>query len=149
MNPLVKVTVQPGALNITDLSFLASYQVPSIVVLSEAAGCCCICCYVVTIIRLYTCNHTDVRDCVPSLELQRMLKSVTSLNGLSSPKQIADSSQQGHAGLHPLLAARQDQADCVAASFFGHSCTVTRIQMPNLSSIIYCNKADTYALDCP
>ena len=27
MNPLVKITVQPGALDITDLSFVCSYQV--------------------------------------------------------------------------------------------------------------------------
>lgn len=34
MNPLVKVKVQPGALDATNLSFLASYQVP------DGAACC-------------------------------------------------------------------------------------------------------------
>lgn len=60
MNPLVKVNVQPGALNITNLSFLASYQVPDITILPEAAGCRCMCYYVA--LRLYTCNNADVHD---------------------------------------------------------------------------------------
>ena len=62
MNPLVKVTVQPGALDITNLSFLASYQVPKAAVLPRAAGCCCMCYYIVIIIRLYTFNYADVCD---------------------------------------------------------------------------------------
>ena len=41
MNPLVKVNVQPGALNISDLSFLASYQVPDDTIWPEIAGGYC------------------------------------------------------------------------------------------------------------
>ena len=62
MNPLVKVTVQPGALDTTDLSFLVSYQVPVTTVLPAAAGCRCMCYYAVTIIILQTCNNADMRD---------------------------------------------------------------------------------------
>lgn len=61
MNPLVKVKVRPGALDATDLSFLASYQVPDVAAVcrTDPAVCNCICHYLLSI-ATSACKHLYV-----------------------------------------------------------------------------------------